>query len=282
MKKMSLVVMAAGLGSRFGGTKQLAKIGPNGEAILDYTIRDAQSAGVEDIVLIVRTEIADDIKSHIETLHGSKHNCTFVCQDDFGPQRKKPWGTTHAVLSARNVVDEESSFLLVNADDYYGPASFELASNQLPLLCAGEGMLITFQLAKTLPQSGEVTRGVCEVTNGLLTQIVETTGIGFNSSGEIIASSTDQQLDKEVPVSLNLWGFHGSIMKPLEQQWDQFLSENVSDENSECLLPESIHNLMNAGNLVIKTFSSEEEWTGLTNPEDLEVVQSRIQELRSL
>ena len=93
--------MAAGLGSRFGGTKQLANIGPNGEAILDYTIRDAQAAGIEDIVLIVRTEIAADIEAHIENIHGSDHNCTFVCQDDFGPHREKPWGTTHAVLSRR-------------------------------------------------------------------------------------------------------------------------------------------------------------------------------------
>ena len=282
MKKMSLVVMAAGLGSRFGGTKQLAKIGANGEAILDYAIRDAQSAGIEDIVLIVRNEIAADIESHIKNLHGSEHNCTFVCQDDFGPQRKKPWGTTHAVLSARDAVDEDSSFLLVNADDYYGPASFELASSQLPLLRAGEGMLITFQLAKTLPQGGEVTRGVCDVRNNQLTQIVETTGIGFSPSGEIIASSTGQQFGKEVPVSLNLWGFHSSIMKPLEQQWDRFFSENASSDNSECLLPESIHSLMNAGSLIVKTFSSEEEWAGLTNPEDLEVVQSKIRNLRSL
>ena len=281
MKKTSLVIMAAGLGSRFGGTKQLANIGPNGEAILDYTIRDAQAAGIEDIVLIVRTEIAADIEAHIENIHGSDHNCTFVCQDDFGPHREKPWGTTHAVLSAEHSITEGSSFLLANADDYYGPASFELASNQLPLLNPGVGMLITFELAKTLPQSGEVTRGVCNVRNSQLTQIVETTGIGFSSSGEIIASSTGQQFGKEVPVSLNLWGFHSSIMKPLEQQWARFFSENASSEKSECLLPESIHNLMNDGDLIIKTFSSEEEWTGLTNPEDFEVVQSKIQNLRS-
>ncbi len=281
MKKTALVVMAAGLGSRFGGTKQLAEIGPNGEAILDYTIRDAQSAGIEDIVLIVRSEIAADIESHIENLHGSGHSCTFVCQDDFGPQRQKPWGTTHAVLSAQSAIGEDSSFLLVNADDYYGPASFELASEQLPLLHSGVGMLITFQLANTLPQGGEVTRGVCDVENGRLTQIIETTSIGFRPSGEITVSSTGVKLDKEMPVSLNLWGFHSSIMEPLEQQWDRFFSENASSENSECLLPESIHNLMSDEELVIKTFSSEEEWTGLTNPEDFEVVQSKIRKLRS-
>ena len=282
MKKTSLVVMAAGLGSRFGGTKQLANIGPNGEAILDYTIRDAQAAGIEDIVLIVRTEIATDIETHVENIHGSNLNCTFVCQDDFGPHREKPWGTTHAVLSAQNAIAEDSSFLLVNADDYYGPASFELASNQLPLLNHGVGMLITFELAKTLPKSGEVTRGICNVENGRLTQILETTSIGFRSGGEITVGSTSEQLEKNVPVSLNLWGFHSIIMEPLERQRHQFFSENASSRKSECLLPESIHNLMNDGDLIIKTFSSEEEWTGLTNPEDFEVVQSKIRNLRSL
>ena len=282
MKKTSLVIMAAGLGSRFGGTKQLANIGPNGEAILDYTIHDARAAGIEDTVLIVRTEIASDIETHIESIHGSNHNCIFVCQDDFGPHREKPWGTTHAVLSAQHAIAEDSSFLLANADDYYGPASFELASNQLSLLNPGTGMLITFELAKTLPKSGEVTRGICNVENGRLTQILETTRIGFRSSGEITIGSTNEQLKKDIPVSLNLWGFHGSIMEPLEQLWDQFFSENATAEKAECLLPESIHSLMNDGDLIIKTFSSGEEWTGLTNPEDFEVVQSKIRNLRSL
>ncbi len=281
MGKTTLVIMAAGLGSRFGSTKQLAKIGPNGEAILDYTIIDALSAGIENIVLIVRNEIQSDIKSHIEKLHGTNHNFIFVCQDEFGPQREKPWGTTHAVLSAAEVIDEESSFLLANADDYYGPTSLELAAEQLPLLSSGVGMLITFNLGKTLPRAGEVTRAICHVKDGKLEQIVETTNIAYRSNGRITVGPTGQELEKDDPVSLNLWGFHSSIMEPLEQQWQQFLSENSSSTNSECLLPESIRDLMGEGDLRIETFASKEAWTGLTNPEDYESVRSRINELRS-
>jgi len=281
MGKTTLVIMAAGLGSRFGSTKQLAKIGPNGEAILDYTISDALSAGIENVVLIVRSEIRGDIKSHIEKLHGPNHGFVFICQDEFGPQREKPWGTTHAVLSAAEAIDEESSFLLANADDYYGPASLELAAEQLPLLSSGVGMLITFLLGKPLPRTGEVTRAICHVRDGKLSQIVETTNIGIRSDGKITVGPTGQELEKDAPVSLNLWGFHGSIMEPLEQQWLQFLSKNAPSEDSECLLPESIRNLMGEGDLVIQAFGSNEVWTGLTNPEDYEAVRSRISDLRT-
>ena len=281
MEKTTLVLMAAGLGSRFGSTKQLTKVGPNGEAILDYTIYDAKSAGIADVVVIVRSEIVSDIESHIEKLHGPNHNCVFVCQDEFGPQREKPWGTTHAVLSASEAIDNDSTFLLANADDYYGPTSLELAAKQLPFLSTGVGMLITFQLSKTLPETGEVTRAICHVEEGELTRIVETANIGNRPDGRITVGPTGPTIESNVPVSLNLWGFHSSIMTSLEQQWDQFLSTNSSSEKSECLLPESVRSVMSDGNLVIRTFPSKETWTGLTNPEDYEVVRSKIRELRA-
>ena len=237
MKKTSLVIMAAGLGSRFGGTKQLANIGPNEEAILDYTIRDAQAAGIEDIVLIVRTEIATDIEAHIENIHGSDHNCTFVCQDDFGPHREKPWGTTHAVLSAEHSITEGSSFLLANADDYYGPASFELASNQLPLLNPGVGMLITFELAKTLPQSGEVTRGICNVKNGHLTEILETTSIGLRSNGEITEGRGFCIENNQGADFLNL-----DINNNFEKWYTPFFTKFSTDKSDfNCQIPQIKH-----------------------------------------
>src|SRR6056297_3034292 len=122
MTNAALVVMAAGLGSRFGGVKQLAAVGPDGEVILDYTIRDAVAAGIDEVILIVRTDIAADTEAHVRAIHGPDLSLTLVCQDELGPPRDKPWGTVHAVLSAREVVD--APFILANADDYYGSESF--------------------------------------------------------------------------------------------------------------------------------------------------------------
>ncbi|MBG01726.1 MAG: hypothetical protein CL470_05590 [Acidimicrobiaceae bacterium] len=281
MEKTTLVLMAAGLGSRFGSTKQLAEVGGNGEAILDFTIRDAQAAGIAKIVIIVRSEIESNIRSHIDNLHGSNHNCVFICQDEFGPHRDKPWGTTHAVLSASKAIQEDSAFLLANADDYYGPSSLKIAAENLPYLSSGTGMLITFELSRTLPQTGEVTRAICQVEDGRLKRIVETSNIGNRSDGKITAGATGASLNSKTPVSLNMWGFHSSIMALLEQQWGQFISKNESAEDSECLLPESVRNIMANGDLLVNTFPSEEIWTGLTNPEDYEVVRATLSKLRS-
>tara|TARA_B110000014_G_scaffold254313_1_gene234773 strand:+ start:168 stop:1016 length:849 start_codon:yes stop_codon:yes gene_type:complete len=280
MEKTTLVLMAAGLGSRFGSNKQLAEVGENGEAILDYTIRDAKTAGIANIVIIVRNEILSDIRSHIDNIHGSNLNCVFICQDEFGPDRDKPWGTTHAVLSASKAIQEDSAFLLANADDYYGPSSLKLAAENLLSLSPGIGLLITFELSRTLPQTGEVTRAICHIKDGRLERIIETSNIGNRPDGKITAGATGSALNRNTPVSLNMWGFHSSIMTPLEQQWDQFISANALTEDSECLLPESVRNIMANGDLLVNAFPSEEDWTGLTNPEDYEVVRAKIKKMQ--
>ena len=277
--KSSLVLMAAGLGSRFGGTKQLVPVGKNGETLLDVTIQDALRVGMTDVVIIVRSEIVNDMKSHVERLHPEGLDFRFVLQDRYGPARAKPWGTTHAVISASEAV--EGPFILANADDYYGPSSIEVASEQLPNLDEQSAALITFELNKTLSSSGPVTRGVCDVQNGLLAEVIETEGLFYNESNNEIACVEGNILKPDTPVSMNLWCFHPSILSSLQSLWEEFLEENSHSETAECLLPVCISTLMDRQDFQVSTVPSQEEWTGLTNPDDLELVRNKINNLRS-
>ena len=271
--------MAAGLGSRFGGTKQLVPVGKNGETLLDFTIQDALRVGMTDVVIIVRSEIVNDMKSHVERLHPEGLDFRFVLQDRYGPARAKPWGTTHAVISASEAV--EGPFILANADDYYGPSSIEVASEQLPNLDGQSAALITFELNKTLSSSGPVTRGVCDVQNGLLAEVIETEGLFYNESNNEIACVEGNILKPDTPVSMNLWCFHPSILSSLQSLWEEFLEENSHSETAECLLPVCISTLMDRQDFQVSTVPSQEEWTGLTNPDDLELVRNKINNLRS-
>ena len=277
--KSSLVLMAAGLGSRFGGTKQLVPVGKNGETLLDFTIQDALRVGMTDVVIIVRSEIVNDMKSHVERLHPEGLDFRFILQDRYGPARAKPWGTTHAVISASEAV--EGPFILANADDYYGPSSIEAASEQLPNLDEQSAALITFELNKTLSSSGPVTRGVCDVQNGLLAEVIETEGLFYNESNNEIACVEGNILKPDTPVSMNLWCFHPSILSSLQSLWEEFLEENSHSETAECLLPVCISTLMDRQDFQVSTVPSQEEWTGLTNPDDLELVRNKIHNLRS-
>ena len=277
--KSSLVLMAAGLGSRFGGTKQLVPVGKNGETLLDFTIQDALRVGMTDVVIIVRSEIVNDMKSHVERLHPEGLDFRFVLQDRYGPARAKPWGTTHAVISASEAV--EGPFILANADDYYGPSSIEVASEQLPNLDEQSAALITFELNKTLSSSGPVTRGVCDVQNGLLAEVIETEGLFYNESNNEIACVEGNILKPDTQVSMNLWCFHPSILSSLQSLWEEFLEENSHSETAECLLPVCISTLMDRQDFQVSTVPSQEEWTGLTNPDDLELVRNKINNLRS-
>ena len=271
--------MAAGLGSRFGGTKQLVPVGKSGETLLDFTIQDALRVGITDVVIIVRSEIVNDMKSHVERLHPEGLDFRFVLQDRFGPARAKPWGTTHAVISASEAV--EGPFILANADDYYGPSSIEVASEQLPNLDEKSAALITFKLDKTLSSSGPVTRGLCDVQNGLLSEVIETEGLFYNELNDEITCVEGNVLKPDTPVSMNLWCFHPSILGSLQSLWEEFLEENSHSEVAECLLPVCISTLMDRHDFQVSTVPSQEEWTGLTNPDDLELVRNKIHNLRS-
>lgn len=263
--------MAAGLGSRFGGVKQLARVGPNDEAFLDFSIKDAQASGFGDTVLIVRSDIEADVKEQIVAQHGSLP-VHYVRQDDLGPPRDKPWGTLHAVLSAESVIDRP--FAVINADDYYGPTSFQMAAELLAGSREGKSGNVAFQLGRTVPPSGSVTRAVTKVAEGKLTAIVETDGCEKLADGTLSAGG--ETVPADTPVSMNLWCFDHSVMADFNERWDAFLAANGDEPKSEAQLPTVVGELMDSGRLSVDVVSSPEQWIGITNPEDFELAKAAL------
>jgi hypothetical protein len=263
--------MAGGLGTRFGGVKQLAEVGPAGEAILDFTIRDAHSAGVERIVVIARSDIDDDLRRHLRRHHGSGLDLAVVHQDAFGPARARPWGTGHAVAAAATLLD--GSALVLNADDYYGPTGVE----RVAVAVAADrtrAVMLGFPLAGTLPASGLVSRGVCRLgADGLLDGLLETHGIGW-SGATVTASDPPGGLDPAVPVSMNIWGLPRHAVDRLVGQWEEFHGRHPEDQMVEFLLPEALDHQRQEGSLEILVLPTDEEWIGMTNREDLEAVRA--------
>lgn len=276
MMDLSLVIMAAGLGSRFGGTKQLVDVGPDGEVFLDYAIADARAAGCSQVVLIIRTDIEDDVRGHLERRYGSTEGFVLVRQDDFGPRRDKPWGTAHAVLSTAAVV--KGSFIVVNADDYYGPRSYQLAADAVGAGDPNTGALVAFELAKTLPSEGSVSRGVCAVAGDHLVSITETHGIERGTDGVIRSEDPPGELGDETFVSMNMFAFPQSLFEHLSTQWDEFYAENADSPKSEYLLPDVVDRLRQSGELTVLVPVSAEEWIGVTNPNDLEPARQKLAE----
>ncbi len=264
--------MAAGLGSRFGGVKQLARVGVNGEAILDFSIKDAAAAGFGNTVLIVRSEIEDDVRAHLDEVHGSDTDISFVRQDELGPPRDKPWGTLHAILSAAPVLDRP--FAVINADDYYGPSSFDLAARALTGCGPDVGANVAFQLGNTVPPQGSVTRALCEVVDGVLTGIVETDGCERLADGSLRAGG--EIVPDDTPVSMNLWCFHHDVLGPFQERWEAFFATRGDEPKAECQLPTVVGELMEAGRLTVNVSSSPEQWIGITNPDDLAIVQATL------
>lgn len=273
--ELSLVIMAAGLGSRFGGTKQLVEVGPNGEAFLDFAIADGRAAGCSQVVLIIRTDIEADVRAHLERQYGSLEGFVLVRQDDFGPRRDKPWGTAHAVLSTAAVVP--GPFIVVNADDYYGPSSFQLAADALRDGSDDLGALVAFELAKTLPDEGSVSRGVCAVDDsGELLSITETHGIGRDDDGQIRSEDPTGEHGDDTLVSMNMFGFPQSLFAHLASQWDTFYAEFGDEPKTEYLLPDVVDRLRESGEMRVVVPRSQEEWIGVTNPNDLEPARAKL------
>lgn len=268
----TLVIMAAGLGSRFGGVKQLARVGPDDEAILDFSIKDGRAAGFGSVVLIVRSEIEDDVRAHLEEQHPGADYFRLVRQGDLGPERDKPWGTLHAVLSAGSELTTD--FAVINADDYYGPASFELAAGAIAELGPGQAANIAFEMGKTVPPQGAVTRALCEVADGRLTGIVETDGCERLADGRLQAAG--EIVAEETPVSMNLWCFRADVMPDLAERWSAFIAENADSEKAECQLPTVVGELMDADRLDVIVRASSEQWIGITNPDDLELARTAL------
>lgn len=285
MQNTTLVIMAAGMGSRFGGggIKQLTPVGPNGELIIDYSIYDAIAAGFNKIVFIIRKDIETDFMEVIGNRINQMcmQNNVKVCyayQDindlptpyKTPATRKKPWGTGHAVLAAKPFIHEP--FVVINADDYYGKIAFKKMHDFI--VTSTESCMAGFVLKNTLSENGGVTRGVCAVNNEeYLTHIVETYNIQKNGN---IAISDTGELSLDTFVSMNMWGLHPDFLNTLEDSFIDFLQIHASSEKEEYLLPKIVGKLLAENKIHVKVLSTPDKWVGVTYQEDKQLVMDTV------
>lgn len=294
MKKTALVIMAAGIGSRFGGgIKQLEPVGPDGEIIIDYSIRDALEAGFDRIVIIIRRDLEKDFREVIGNRIEKIADVTYVFQElDDLPEgytlpegRKKPWGTGHAILACRDVITEP--FAVINADDYYGKQAFvkihEYLTQEHREVHHFHFCMAGFILQNTLSDHGGVTRGICTVDgNHHITGIRETRNIIKTADGAAILwqDGTTVPLPPDIPVSMNMWGLTPSFIDHLREEFPKFLASlPEGDLTSEFLLPTIINNLIQEGRAMVTALPTTDKWFGVTFREDKEAVSAAIREL---
>ncbi|WP_082189921.1 nucleotidyltransferase family protein [Candidatus Stoquefichus sp. SB1] len=287
MKNVTLVVMAAGIGSRFGGgIKQLEPVGPSGEIIMDYSIHDAIEAGFNKVVFVIRKDLEKDFdeiigqrmkkKIHVEYAYQELDNIPDQYKERF-QERTKPWGTGQAILACKDLIDEP--FLVINADDYYGKEAYIEAykyltevhpSSILPICMVG------FVLKNTLSDNGGVTRGVCQVdAHQKLVDIVETHNIEKKNGKAVVG---EQEIDLDSVVSMNMWGLYPEFFEILETEFDEFLNAlDASNLKAEYLLPTIIGDLLHQGKVSVEVLKSHDEWFGVTYKEDKDFVKDNIQ-----
>ena len=283
MKDITLLVMAAGMGSRYGGLKQLDAVGPSGETIIDFSVYDAIRAGYNKVVFIIREDFEKQFKEKISNQYQDKIEVEIVYQDlhdlpnsfSCPKDRSKPWGTGHAILAARNVISEP--FAAINGDDFYGRESFKIISDHYSSVNSGFAMA-AFQLDKTLSDYGSVSRGICEQNLNQLVTVVETHGIKKSSAGDIECDRDISLLGNEL-VSMNMWGFMPSIFDHLEKMFNEFLDENISDLKSEFLIPSVVNDLIEKNIEKVQVLKTKSTWFGVTYIEDKPFVKNQIKEL---
>lgn len=269
--KTTLVVMAAGMGSRYGGLKQIDPIGPNGEIILDFSIYDAVKAGFDKAIFIIRRDIEKDFREMAGKRIENMIDTEYVFQDmDYLPAgrtvpqgRTKPWGTGHAVYCARDKAD--TPFALINADDYYGSSSFKLICDSLKN--SDEMCMVGFKLGNTLTENGTVSRGVCETENGYLKSITEYTSLDRNSG-----------IPLDTIVSMNMWGLTPKVFEYVERDFTEFLDNMQNPLKNEFYIPTVIDNMIHRYNYKIKVLDCTEKWYGVTYKKDRETVAKAMRE----
>jgi len=274
--------MAAGMGSRYGGLKQLDAIGPSGETIIDYSVYDAIKAGFTKVVFIIRKDFEQEFKSKITDKYEGQIQVEFAFQDlnDLPDEftcpegREKPWGTGHAILSARNVINEP--FVAINGDDFYGRESFKVVADYYRK-GANSFSMVAFKLDKTLSSFGGVTRGLCTVNDEKLNTVIETADLQKTDYG--VSSNRDIELDGSEPVSMNVWGFTPILFKYLEEKFVEFLSENGTEMKSEYLIPSVVNELIQSGQETVHVLRSGATWFGVTYKEDKPYVEGEIEKL---
>lgn len=286
--KPSLIILAAGIGSRYGSLKQLDKLGPEGETIIDYSVYDAMRAGFGKVVFVIRKSIEREfVENQINKLVKFV-DVNYVLQElefipngvAFHPERTKPWGTGHAVLMARDVVNEP--FAVINADDFYGAEAFKVLHSHLVAAKEGEYAMVGYHLKNTLSEHGSVSRGICETNDkSLLTKVTERTRITprLNKIFYINDDGNEEELDSESFVSMNFWGFSPDFFHHLEAGFNEFIHNNSLNLKAEFFIPTVVNDLINSGKASVRVLESQAEWFGVTYIEDREIAIRRLKEL---
>ncbi len=290
MKEITLVIMAAGMGSRYGGLKQIDPVGANGEIILDYSVYDAIEAGFDKVIFVIKHEIEEDFKRIVQGKYENKIKVEYAFQDInnlpegyTAPEgRTKPWGTGHAVLSCDGMID--GPFAVINADDYYGKEAFRLICNELKNMdTENEFCMVGFKVENTLTENGFVARGVCQTDNdGYLTDIVERTKIGIKDS-KIVFTEDDgasfTELERGSIVSMNCWGFSSMMMSELKNRFAACLERNKDNMlKCEYFLPFVVDELLKEGKVRVKVMGTSEKWYGVTYKEDKQTVVAALRQ----
>ncbi|MDE7426822.1 MAG: nucleotidyltransferase [Muribaculaceae bacterium] len=290
--KPTLLVLAAGMGSRYGGLKQLDGVGPHGETIMDYSIYDAMQAGFGKVVFVIRRDFEESFREKVLSKYEGAIPVEVVFQDITAlPEgysapagRTKPWGTNHAIMMGAPVVTE--NFAVINADDFYSRDAFktiaaELSRERKP----GEYCMVGFRVGNTMTENGSVSRGVCTTdADGKLVDVTERTSIAFDDKHDIFfteADGTRGQLDPAAPVSMNLWGFTPEYFSHSERLFRDFLDAHITEPKSEFYIPSVVDTLVKGGQATVDVLDTDAQWFGVTYPEDRQSVVDRLAELHA-
>ncbi len=288
----ALVVLAAGMGSRYGGLKQMDPMGPHGETVLDYSVFDAIRAGFSKVIFVIREDFATAFKESVGAKFADKIDVAYSFQklDDLPPGfavpegREKPWGTTHAIRAAREEIDRP--FAVINADDFYGADAYTTAAKFLTSEQADDGLahyaLVGYQIANTLSDHGAVNRGICETDHGLLKGVEEIVEIARKDDQSIEGRALDGsacQVDEQAIVSMNLWGFPVSFLEAIEEHFIEFLKSHGGEAKSECYIPTVVDDFVSRNKAACHVLETSSSWFGVTYPEDKPHVVNSIQGL---
>ncbi len=287
--KPTLLILAAGMGSRYGGLKQIEPVGPNGETILEYSVFDAIRAGFGKVVFVIRNSFAEEFKARFESKLSKKIEIEYVYQEidklpsgfELPKDREKPWGTGHAVLMAKDVIKEP--FAAINADDFYGAEAYqEIAKYLTQSIKIDKYAMVGYELNNTLSDFGSVSRGIC-VTNEInqLTKITETHKIRKENNQVLYESENKEtiELTGKESTSMNFWGFHPSIFENIENQFIDFLNHSINQPKSEFYIPFVVFEMIKKGLISVEVLSAESPWFGVTYKEDKPYVIDQIKQL---
>lgn len=287
---LTLLVLAAGMGSRYGGLKQLDQVGPSGETIIDYSVYDAIEAGFNKVVFIIRKDIEKEMQELLFDKYSKKIKVEYVFQEldnipdgvELPKDRVKPWGTGHAVLMAKDVIHEP--FVVINADDFYGKSAFKVVADYMKSQQSnlkGKNCMAGYRLKNTLSEHGTVSRGVCKVNDqNELIEITERTKIGWRDK-KIVADDDGKslELDGNLFVSMNFWAFTPDVFPELESEFKKFIVDHISDIKSEYYIPSIVSHQMDHNMASVKVLEATDQWFGVTYQEDKPLVIHKINEL---